>query len=228
MNRPQLWLRYVFAVLVFLAALSLGIWALAHGGHLASWNVSMSEHSLTATIRGWGAWGVGGSIGLMVLHSFVPFPAEALTLANGMVFGSVKGTVVTWVGAMLGAVAAFGLARLFGQPLVRRVLSEHQWRALERFSREQGWQTLLIMRLIPMIAFNLINYAAGLSSVSFWTFLWTTAVGILPLTILLNFMGEEMLELPWWGWLALLLVAGVAWWLLRSFRRAREVGEETG
>jgi uncharacterized membrane protein YdjX (TVP38/TMEM64 family) len=63
-----------------------------------------------ALIRSWGAWGVVGSIGLMVAHSFVPFPAELLAIANGMVFGPIAGTVVTWVGAMLGAFAAFGAA----------------------------------------------------------------------------------------------------------------------
>ena len=63
------------------------------------------------TIQSWGAWGVFGSIGLMILHSFVPFPAEFLAMANGMVYGLLWGTVITWTGAMLGAYLAFGLAR---------------------------------------------------------------------------------------------------------------------
>ena len=56
-----------------------------------------------------GAWAVAGSIALMVAHSFLPFPAEIVALANGMVFGPLWGAVVSWVGAMLGAATAFSL-----------------------------------------------------------------------------------------------------------------------
>jgi len=41
-------------------------------------------------------------IGLMVVHSFVPFPAEMLVIANGMLFGPVRGIIITWIGAMPG------------------------------------------------------------------------------------------------------------------------------
>ena len=54
----------------------------------------------------------------MVLHSFVPFPAEVVAMANGMLYGPLWGTLITWVGAMLGAYLAFGLARWLGRPFV--------------------------------------------------------------------------------------------------------------
>ena len=57
-----------------------------------------SVHAFEETIRGWGAWGVLGSMGLMIIHSFVPFPAEFLAIANGMVYGPIWGTAVTWSG----------------------------------------------------------------------------------------------------------------------------------
>jgi uncharacterized membrane protein YdjX (TVP38/TMEM64 family) len=71
-----------------------------------------------------------------------------------------------------------------------------------------------------VIAFNLINYAAGLTKVSWWTFLWTTGVGILPLTALMVYMGSHMRSLSW-EWLlatsaACILVMGLAhWWKRR-------------
>ena len=146
--------------------------------------------STMTLIRSWGAWGMAGSIGLMVAHSFIPFPAELLGIANGMVFGPVVGTVVTWIGAMLGAFVAFGAVRVIGQPLVRRMLSVHQQQELAIWSRERGGTSLLVARLIPVIAFNLLNYAAGLTTMSWWTFAWATGIGILPLTILINVLGE--------------------------------------
>ncbi len=76
-----------------------------------------------AWIRSWGAWGVAGSIGLMTAHSFLPFPAEIIAVANGMVYGPLWGSAITWVGAMLGASMAFGLVRLLGRPFLFRMLS---------------------------------------------------------------------------------------------------------
>lgn len=172
-------------------------------------------------IRSWGAWGVIGSIGLMVAHSFLPFPAEIIAIASGMVYGPIWGTVITWIGAMLGASTAFGLARLLGRPFVRRVLSSRHQQQLAVWSSEHGGTALLVGRLIPVIAFNLINYAAALTEISWWTFLWATGIGILPLTILLNVLGGQMLALPLWAWLALAGFAALVWLALRFRWRQR-------
>lgn len=172
-----------------------------------------------ALIRSWGAWGVMVSIGLMVAHSFLPFPAEIVAIANGVVYGPVWGTVITWMGAMLGASAAFGLVRLLGRPFVQRVLSSRHRQQLTVWSRERGGMALLIGRLIPVIAFNLINYAAALTEISWWTFLWATGIGILPLTILLNVLGDRMLTMPLWAWLLIGGGAVLAWLILHFWWR---------
>jgi len=173
-------------------------------------------------LRSWGAWAVLGSIALMIAHSFLPFPAEVVACANGMVFGPVWGTVITWVGAMLGASAAFGVVRIMGRPFLERILSPDRRAQMAIWSRDYGGRTLLTARLIPVIAFNLINYAAALTKIPWWTFLWATGIGILPLTILLAIMGDRMLTLPTWTWplltaaVLLLLIL-----LLRHWRRSQ-------
>ena len=151
-------------------------------------------------VRSLGSWGVAGSIALMMAHSFLPFPAEIVAVANGMVYGPVWGSVITWAGAMAGAISAFALVRKFGRPLLVQLLPAHQVQQLGDWSRESGGLTLLVARLIPAIAFNLVNYAAALAEVTWWTFIWTTGLGILPLTILLAVMGDRILELPLWIW----------------------------
>lgn len=171
-------------------------------------------------IRSWGAWGIAGSIGLMIAHSFLPFPAEILACANGMIYGPLWGSVITWVGAMLGASATFGLVRLLGRPFVQRFLASSKRQQLAIWSRERGGLSLLVARLIPVIAFNLINYAAALTEISWWTFLWATGIGILPLTILLNVMGDQMLTIPLSGWFMLGVVAILSWVLLHLRWRA--------
>ena len=121
-------------------------------------------------ILSWGVWGVFGSICLMILHSFVPFPAEFVAFANGMTYGPLWGTAITWSGAMLGAWIAFGLARKFGRPFVERMVAKRHWHHLDDWAAKEGWQVVLVARFIPVIAFNLINYAAGLTRLTWWQF----------------------------------------------------------
>jgi len=98
---------------------------------------------------------------------------------------------------MVGASLSFGLARWLGRDAVARVLPARQAAKLDNWAKEQGTVALLVSRLIPVIAFNLINYAAGLTRVGWGTFLWTTAVGIVPLTVLMVWFGAQMRELSW-------------------------------
>lgn len=205
-------MRIAAAVLVLAAAVALA-WALWRYG------IASTVESTETLIRSWGSWGVAASIGLMVAHSFLPFPAEIIALANGMVYGPLWGTVITWVGAMLGASFAFGLVRSLGRPFVMRVLSERRQAELAVWSRSRGGLALLIARLIPVIAFNLINYAAALTHISWWTFLWATGLGILPLTIVLAVLGDNVLELPAWVWAAIGAAALLAGFALRRRRK---------
>jgi len=187
----------------------------------------MEAHGLDATaltpaavaqfVRGFGVWGPVGAIGLMVLHSFVPLPAEVIALGNGMIFGPTLGVAVTWSGAMLGAILSFALARWLGLPFVRLVLSAQGWRRLQWLPRHAGM--LFAVRLVPVISFNLINYAAGLGGVGWWTFLWTTALGILPLTIVMVVLGHHMGSAPAWLWAGAAIAVLGSWLLWRRQRR---------
>ena len=186
----------------------------------------VSVRRIEDEILSWGPFGVVASIALMVVHSFVPFPAEFVAVANGMLFGVVWGVAITWTGAMLGAFAAFGLARLLGRPFVAKVVrGKDNWRRIDQWTVDQGWQVLLISRFIPVIAFNLVNYAAGLTGVSWLTFTWTTALGILPATVLMVLAGAHIEVMGWQTWL---LVAGAVLLLCLVLRAKFASREESG
>lgn len=206
------------AFLLLLGALAVGLWRLlaAHGVDLGA----LEEGDVERFVRAWGAWSALASVALMVLHSFVPLPAEIIPIANGMLFGPLAGVALTWAGAMLGAVLSFALARGLGRGFVRLVVADSRLARLAQLSPRPG--TLLYLRLVPFISFNLVNYAAGLTGVSWWTFLWTTALGILPLTVAMVLLGGEILSAPRWSW-ALAAVALLLLWLLIEWsRRVRE------
>ncbi len=180
------------------------------------WGEAVSPEAFKTLILSWGMWGVAASILLMVAHSFVPFPAEFVAVANGMCYGPVWGTVITWIGAMLGAVAAFALSRACGRKLVERLVRRRHWETLDDWSATRGGAVVLVCRFIPLIAFNLINYAAGLSRMSYATFLWATGIGILPMTTLMVVLGAKMYDLPWVAWLGIAVV-GLTLWLAASY-----------
>lgn len=208
-------IRLSVGLLVILGLVAGAVWlfALVDSGSLIT-GFELSATEVEARIRSWGAWGIAGSIGLMVLHSFVPFPAEIVAMANGMIYGLVWGTVITWVGALLGAYLAFGLSRWLGRPFVLAMVAKRHRKAVDRWADLQGGQALLISRLIPVISFNLINYAAGLTGISWWTFTWATGIGIFPLTFLMVAMGAGLTAGAGgaWFWLPFLAVAGLALW----------------
>lgn len=217
-RRRMLLVALIAFVLVMATAL---VWGYALLSEMPLPGFELSSASVAKLIRSWGAWGIAATIGLMVVHSFVPFPAEFVAVAAGMVYGPVWGTAITWVGAMCGAMLSFGLAKLCGRPLVRAMVRKRHWDRIDRWTENQGAPTLLAARLVPVVAFNLINYAAGLTSVSWWTFIWTTGLGILPLTVLMVSMGDQMHYLTWGEW-GLFAVAAVGlWFLIFALRRWR-------
>ncbi len=206
----------LFGLLTLAGVLTVGaIWS------ATSLDLEMSAERFERLVADLGPWGPLGVIALMVAHSFVPFPAELVAFAAGAAYGVVWGAALVWIGAMIGASVAFWLARRLGRPFVERMLRAKERDALDRWSRVHGAPTLLAARFVPVIAFNLINYAAGLTKVTWWTFLWTTGLGILPLTVLMVAMGDAMKNLGWWQ-LAGLSAIGVVVALL-GFRLARNL-----
>ena len=187
----------------------------------------ISVKAFEDVILSWGHWGALASIGLMVIHSFVPFPAEFVALANGMLYGPFWGTVITWVGAMLGAFLAFGLSRALGRPFVGSMVARRHWQRLDDWTGAHAAQMVFLARFLPVISFNIVNYAAGLTRISWWTFGWTTGLGILPMTILMAAMGDQAGRMPWHWWLALLAVAGLGWLAIQRGLHRRMVKRAT-
>lgn len=127
-----------------------------------------------------------------VAVAILPVPAEIPAMVNGIVFGPLWGTLVTWTSALLGAQISFELARRFGRPLTERVLPVSLVTRADRLCYRAGWPLLLGLRLLPTVAFTAINWGAGLTGMRRGTFVWTTAVGILPGAIVFTATGAGL------------------------------------
>jgi uncharacterized membrane protein YdjX (TVP38/TMEM64 family) len=128
----------------------------------------------------------------MIVVAILPIPAEIPAMLNGMVFGLGLGSLVTWSGAVVGAQISFELSRRFGRPLGERFLRPAWLAQADRVVLSAGWPAMITLRLIPTVAFTLVNWAAGMTPIRRWTFFWTTAVGILPGCLLFTLSGSGL------------------------------------
>jgi len=127
---------------------------------------------------------------LMVFQSVMaPLPAFLITFANAGLFGWVKGAILSWSSAMAGAALCFYIARFFGREVVEKLTSKFALENIDRFFEKYGKYAILIARLLPFISFDIVSYAAGLTSMGFWSFFWATGIGQLPATIIYSYVG---------------------------------------
>ncbi|MFB7380174.1 TVP38/TMEM64 family protein [Kitasatospora purpeofusca] len=110
------------------------------------------------------------------------FPRPALNAAAGLLLGLQEGLLLAVLGTTLGAAAAFGLARWLGQDALRRLLRGRVLVALDRRFTDQGFRSVLLLRLFPGLPFQAANYGAAVSGVRFGSFIGATALGVIPVT----------------------------------------------
>ncbi|MCH9668180.1 MAG: TVP38/TMEM64 family protein [Proteobacteria bacterium] len=129
-----------------------------------------------------GTWGMLAFILLYAALTLTPFPASALTIASGLLFGLAIGASVVVFAATLGAWLAFLLARSLGRDGVSRIRWA-RFASVDAMLERRGLVSVLIVRLVPLFPFMAVNYAAGLSAVRQRDYLLGTAVGIVPATV---------------------------------------------
>lgn len=128
---------------------------------------------------------------LYVVASILVFPGAVLTAAGGLIFGTWWGTLLSVIGASLGAAAAFEIGRWLGRDQVERISGERISRFDDWLGR-RGFSAVLYVRLIPVFPYNLINYAAGVTGVRRRDYLVATAVGIVPGTFAYAALGGNL------------------------------------
>lgn len=177
-----------------------------------------------ATVTGLG-W--AGAIVFALLYAAItltPAPKNVLSVAAGLVFGFGLALVLVYVGALLGAAAAFALGRGLGRDAVERFTGSRVAR-LDELLRRRGLAAVIGVRLIPVIPFTAINYGAGLTAVRRRDYALGTALGIIPGTVAYVALGAFGLELGWPAWVAIgvlgALTVGGAIWAERGRRTRR-------
>ncbi len=157
---------------------------------MTSYLVKLDMEGLKEYILSFGIWGPIVSFLLMVLQSVAaPLPAFVITFANAALFGWVYGAILSWSSAMAGAAVCFYIAKFLGRNTVENLTSKFALDDVDKFFVKYGKHTILIARLLPFMSFDLVSYAAGLTSMSFTSFFIATGIGQLPATIVYSYVG---------------------------------------
>lgn len=151
---------------------------------------SLDVEKIKEYILSFGIWAPIVSFLLMIFQSIAaPLPAFLITFANAGLFGWVRGAILSWTSAMVGALVCFFIARIYGRNTVEKMTSKFALKEIDGFFDKYGKFAILIARLLPFISFDIVSYAAGLTSMGLWSFLWATGLGQLPATIVYSYVG---------------------------------------
>ncbi|WP_270507045.1 TVP38/TMEM64 family protein [Paraclostridium sordellii] len=141
-------------------------------------------------ILSFGMWAPTVSFILMILQSVIaPIPAFIITFANAGLFGWINGAILSWISSMVGATLCFYIARFLGRDVVIKLTSNEGLNKVDKFFGKYGNYAILIARLLPFISFDIVSYAAGLTSMKFSAFFIATGIGQLPATIIYSYIG---------------------------------------
>lgn len=137
-----------------------------------------------------GAWAPGAYVLGYVFLTITLVPGALATMAAGVVFGLLPGTLYAFVGEVLGGVIAFWLARSFARPWIEpRLARSVRFAALDRAVAREGRRIVFMLRLSPAVPFNVLNYALGLSRIRLRDYL-VASLGMLPSALLYVYYGK--------------------------------------
>jgi len=177
-------------ILLFLACLGLIIYFILDNYNVLS--ILQDGKVVMRYIQSLGVWGPVMVVVLMTLAIMIsPLPSAPIAIAAGAAYGHTWGTLYVLLGSVSGAAGAFYVARGLGYDYIKKLTDDYI--PLKFLKSQQALMGLVfVSRLMPFLSFDVISYAAGLSSLVFWRFVVATLFGIAPASFFLAHVGSEM------------------------------------
>ncbi|WP_198262799.1 TVP38/TMEM64 family protein [sulfur-oxidizing endosymbiont of Gigantopelta aegis] len=194
-------------VFIMIIALLAGIyWLLNATGFVA---LLLDTEQFKQYIQSTGYWGVLIIIALMAFAIlFKLLPSAAVALASGAAYGHTWGTIYIILGAWLGAIIAFSITRLLGNDALCR-LSGRRIKLEQEQSQSWLMWGLLVSRFIPIIPYDIVSYAMGLTPLKLWRFSIATLIGVIPTSFFLAHVGGELAKIDFDAMFSGMMLAGL-------------------
>lgn len=169
----------VYTLVLFAALLLLASLGIDFSDSITKW--AAQENNLVIAIF--------VSIVLMVLCAMTPLPAEAMALANGMIFGPLGGAIITWTSAVMGAYITFRVSKRCKNSLLTKPVDKKKWAKVNNWIERWGTLGFLVARLIPAVPFFALNIGAAFLPITTRTYLLITGLAIIPHVLIFSFFG---------------------------------------
>ncbi|MEA2220699.1 MAG: hypothetical protein QOJ35_3325 [Solirubrobacteraceae bacterium] len=191
-NKPASAWPLLAVTLALLAALALAFWLVGPLHDVATAALDGDGALVRSRTHALGAAGALVLLALVLAHAVIPYPAELTTAAAGYVYGFGPGAALMMVSWFLTALLAYELARAVGRPVARRLIGQRRLAKAESFVARGGPAALIAARFVPLIPFNAVCYAAGITGVARTRYAWTTIVGIAPFCFVVAYLGSRL------------------------------------
>ena len=182
---------------------------------------------LETWVSGFGAWGPVIIYALMIAQTLLAFiPSLLITLLPVLAYGPMWGGLLAWSGLLLAALVAYGVGRALGPVTVERFIGHKTERQIEGFVERYGIWGVVAARVSPALSTDAVSFVAGLVKMKLWHFVLATGLGILPLVVLIAFLGSDLERLrDGLIWVSVLSVVTFVFYVVWDRRRRRAQGE---
>ena len=138
---------------------------------------------------------------------FIPLPDQGVTIASGLIFGTFFGSIIAYIGRLIGSSCAFFLGRQLGQPVIDYLLDKEQVKKFDKLISEKGARGLYPFYIAPFFPSDVISFTAGMSDLKFNKFFKVIVIGFIPHVLIIAAFGDLIGTLEWNAITLSLLVA---------------------
>jgi uncharacterized membrane protein YdjX (TVP38/TMEM64 family) len=179
------WIRFLLVLLL----VALGFFAL-RAAHVDFSGITQEQFK--EKINSFGIWGPVLYVIAYILRPLILFPAGILSASAGFIWG-LKGLIYLLIAANISSTLEFLIARSFGRILVEKYIRRSRIAGLDEKIEKHGFFTVLLVRIIPNVAWDIQNFSLGLTHVSFRDYFLATFIGIIPGSFAFVFFGSSVI-----------------------------------
>lgn len=186
----------------------------------------VTVESFKERIDSFGIWGPVAYIILYLFRPLVLFPAGVLSASAGVIWGAGKGLLIVLIAAYISATAEFLIARYFARDAVERMI-KGRMKNIDATIERRGFLTVLLIRLIPNVAWDIQNLGLGITKVKFRDYFFATLIGIIPGSFAFVYLGASFISVVadpkhFWKVALAFLIFGLLYLVQDKLRRKKE------
>ncbi len=185
---------------------------------------NLKPEDIQKWVESFGGWAPVILMGIFAIRPFTLIPLSIIALSSGLIFGPYMGTLYNIIGTLIGAATSFAAVRIFTE---EAHIEDRNLDTLKEFKNdleENGFKSVLMLRLIPALNFDLLTFFCAKMKVIWWKFLLATLVGTIPGSFMFGYFGSSLLKLKPMN---LIILAGIIVVLvLLAYLTKRQLGSK--